>query len=1017
MVAAASTRLQALLERVRDPALAAPLEHAVENAPSPVHAVGAFERLLDEGGETAFRNWPAQEWANLAIVCGSSPSMARWLVARGPAWPAAAAAYHDALPSFEELSRRAAVADEDSATVLARKLRQLASAEMYRIGARDLLGIATLDETLTSLTRLADVTLELAVTHHRKLLARSGGDVKKSDGTPVGFVVIGMGKLGGHELNFSSDIDLVYLYETDQVAQDSPPARQFFTRLATAVTRAMSENLADGHVFRVDLRLRPEGINGEAVTTVDAAVLYYEGWGDTWERGALAKARPVAGDRKLGQSYIDELEPFIYRRHLDFQTIEDIRNMKDRIDAELILLAPGTRNVKIGRGGIRELEFVAQVLQLIHGGHAPAVRGAGTRAAIAALEKEGFLSSEEARDLLSAYTFLRNVEHAIQIEEKRQTQTLPQTEEGLRWLARRLGYGTGRRGAPGARDDRGEPLDEIAAFEHDWDRHTRRVHELFVRFLELRIEGAPRQRAADPVSLAVLGQISEGHFEEAGALLARMGIPGGEQAAHNLARIYRGRLRGPASPQRRRAVEALAPALLDAVARSSDPERALDGLVEFLIRTGAHTSYLALLGSSPKTMEILVSLFASSPYLAGHLVGHPELLDSMVRADAASAEATTGRLEQALEAMLPADRADEEAVMAALRRFRIGELLRVGLNDLSGTLDTDAVHRSLSTIAEVSLSASAELARTLVQRRMPGPWQRLTLAVIGMGKLGAREMSYGSDLDLIFVYDSGSGGYDADAHVLATKWVQKLISLLSSRTRDGVVYEVDARLRPSGRSGPLVTSLERFLEYHSGEADLWERQALIRARVVYCSASPHAPSSLAPAIEEAMARRIWSEGLDEAGMREIADLRARVENELAGEGRSRFNIKTGRGGIVDVEFLVQMLQLRYGHDHEEVRQRSTLDAIDALRRIGALGEADAEELARHYRFLRRLEARLRLERDRPVEEIGTEAAALAPLATRLGIEQDDPGAALLDAYTATREAVRAIYDRHFSSSR
>jgi len=992
------------------------LARAIAEAPSPAHALSAFERLVEEGGAETFRAWPQAELKALAIICGSSTIFSRRLVAHGPCWPEVAAAYRQPPPARDDLTAAAHIAEDDDAGTLARKLRRLASAEMYRIGARDLLGIAALDETLTSLTRLADVTLDLAVMHHRRLLARSGGECVKADGSPVGFVVIGMGKLGGIELNFSSDIDLVYLYETDEVAEGSPAARAFFTRLATAVTRAMSENLADGHVFRVDLRLRPEGINGEAVTSVDAAILYYEGWGDTWERGALAKARPVAGDLHLGKRYIAELAPFIYRRHLDFQTIEDIRNMKDRIDAELALLSPGTRNVKIGRGGIRELEFVAQVLQLIHGGHAPAVRGAGTRKAILALEQEGYLSSEEAGDLTRAYTFLRNVEHAIQIEEKRQTQTLPQTADGLRWLARRLGYGSGRRGAPGPVDDRDDPFDEVTAFEQDWQRHTQRVHELFVRFLELRLEGAPRQRAADPVSLAVLGQISEGHFEEAGAVLARMGIPGGERAAQNLARIYRGRLRGPASPQRRRAVEALAPALLDAVARSSDPERALDGLVEFLIRTGAHTSYLALLGSSPKTMEILVSLFASSPYLAAHLVGHPELLDSMVRADAAGAEPTPQRLQHALEALLPEDRLDEEAVLAALRRFRVTELLRVGLHDLAETLDTDAVHRALSAIAEVALSAAADLARGLVQRRLSGPWESLGLAVIGMGKLGAREMSYGSDLDLIFVYDSGTGAYDADAHVLATKWVQKLISLLSSRTRDGVVYEVDARLRPSGRSGPLVTSLERFLEYHAGEADLWERQALIRARVVYCSrCGPE--DTLARRVEEAMARRIWSESLDEAGMREIADVRARVENELANEGPARFNIKTGRGGIVDVEFLVQMLQLRYGQQHERVRQRSTLDAIAALRELGALPSADAESLSAHYRFLRRLEARLRLERDRPVEEIGTEPSALAPLATRLGLEGVDPGARLLAQYTATREAVRAIYDRYFAPSR
>ncbi len=948
--------------------------------------------------------WPEDELESLAIVCGASPVLARYLVAKAAAWPTAAVAYRQGLPTRAELETSCGLTQDDDVASIHCKLRRLAASEIYRIGARDVLGIACLDETLTALSTLADVCVDLAVTSLRALLARTSGDVRRDDGEPVGFVVIGMGKLGGCELNFSSDIDLVYLYETDAVAEDSPPAREFFTRLAAAVTKAIGESTADGHVFRVDLRLRPEGINGMPINVLDAAISYYEGWGDTWERGALAKGRPIAGNLELGRRYLAELEPFIYRRHLDFQTIEDLRSMKDRIDAELALLKPGTRNVKIGRGGIRELEFVVQVLQLIHGGHAANVRGASTRRALDALEAAEYLSHEEAIDLRVAYDFLRNVEHAVQIEEKRQTQTLPQTAEGLRWLARRLGYGTGRRGT-------GNAPDEVAAFEHDWEKQTRRVHELFLRFLEMRFEETPRQRKVDPVSLAVLGQIAEGRLEEAAVVLGRMGIPGGLHAAENLARIYQGRFRGPASPQRRRAVEALAPTLLAAVADSSDPERALDGLVEFLLRTGAHTSYLALLSGSPKTMEILVSLFASSPYLAGHLVGHPELLDSVVRADSAEAEPTAARLSETLQAALPDDETDEEEVIAALRRFRVSELLRIGLGDLAGALDAEAVHRSLSALAEVCLQAAARLAKGLVVRRLAGPWDRLELAVLGMGKMGASEMSYGSDLDLIFVYDAGAKGYDPDAHVLATKWVQKLISLLASRTRDGVVYEVDARLRPSGRSGPLVTSLERFIEYHSGEAELWERQSLLRARVVFGS------TALASSIDDAIAKALWSRSLDDAGAAEIADLRSRVENELAAEGPERLNIKTGRGGIVDIEFLVQMLQLRSGAEHQQVRRRGTLRAIEGLRAVGVLRGEDADALAAHFRFLRRVEARLRLERDRPVEALDTDPETLGPLAARLGFDGEDPGGELLATYRRTREEVRAIYQRYFAPQR
>jgi [glutamine synthetase] adenylyltransferase / [glutamine synthetase]-adenylyl-L-tyrosine phosphorylase len=974
----------------------------LQSSPSPEQALGAFERIAESGGAQALLSWPEARLGDLAIIVGGSSYFARLLIARGSEWPAFAARYLQSSPSHEELLSECGLAADADVPTLHRALRRLASAEMYRIGARDLLGLATLDETVTALTLLADVSIGVALEHSRRLLAAQHGDAVAPDGRPLGFVVLGMGKLGGGELNYSSDVDLVYMYESDEVAAGSPPAREFFTHLASAITRAVGEATSDGVVFRVDLRLRPEGVNGLPVNSTGVALQYYEGWGDTWERGALAKARPVAGDLELGHSFLTALEPFIYRRHLDYDTVEDLRGMKDRIDAELALLKPGTRNVKIGRGGIRELEFVVQVLQLIHGGHVAAVRGVSTRRSIDALEAEGLLSSAEAAEMRDSYLFLRNVEHAVQVEEKRQTQTLPPLPEDLRRLARRLGYGTGRRGAPASPD-------EVAAFEHDWDRHTNRVHELFVRFLELRPGETRPEHATDPLALAVLGQIADGRLEDAGAILERMGVQGGVEAARNLARIYQGRLRGPASPQRRRAVEALAPHLLDAVARSSDPSRALSGLVEFLIRTGAHTSYLALLGGSPKTMEILVSLFASSPYLAGHLVGHPELLDSLVRVDSsARPEPTADELRETLHAAMPDDPTDEEEILGALRRFRVTELLRIGLGDLAGALPPDAVHRALSTLAEVALTEAVESARRLVAKRLGEALDRVGLAVIGMGKLGAREMSYGSDLDLIFVYEAGTEDYDPDAHLAATKWVQKFISLLSSRTRDGVVYEVDARLRPSGHSGPLVTSLASFVEYHAREADLWERQALIRARVVY------AEPALALRIDEALAARAWTASLGDEGMAEIAHLRSRVENELSGEGDGRLNIKTGRGGIVDIEFLVQMLQLRMGAAHPAVRRRATAEAIEALREAGALEPGDAAALLVHYRFLRRLEARLRLERDRPVEELGTDAASVAPLAVRLGYEGDDPGERLLCDYRRTREEVRAIYQSYFA---
>jgi len=989
----------------------AALAAAALRAPDPELAASGLTRLVEAGGPDSLLTWPAADTEGLAVVVGSSPALTRYLVGHGEGWPRAAARLHEACPGRDELVATMGLeAGALEPATVAVGLRRMARREMFRIGARDLLGLASLGETLAAITLLAEVAIDLAVVQARSALAAERGDVVDADGAPVGFVVLGLGKLGGGELNYSSDVDLVYLYSDAPAAEGSPEPRAFFTRLASEVTRLVGETTADGNVFRVDLRLRPEGNNGPMVNSVDNALGYYEGWGDTWERGALAKARVVGGEHEVGESFIDQIRPFVYRRHLDYLTVEDFKRMKERIDAEQIVRARGARDVKLGAGGIRELEFVVQVLQLIHAGHARDLQVAGTMAALAALERHALIATEQAQLLREAYAFLRNVEHAIQVVEQRQSQRLPDDAHGLRTLARRLGYGTGRRGA--AADG-----DEVVAFEADWARHTHLVCEAFVRFLELRPDGAAddvpddldsgRATATDPQAVALLAMLERGDDADAAGVLEEMGFPDGARAAISLSRLYRGRVVGPASPQRRRAVQSMAPVLLTATAASADPENALDRLVDFLVRTGAHTSYAALLSGSPTTMRTLVSLFATSSYLASRLVGHPELLDMLVRSDADPSGRDAPTLRLALAEDL-AGELDEEAVMAALRRFRTSELIRAGIDDLSGLLDAEEVLAQLSDLAEACLLAAGDEARRLTAERIDVPAGGVDLTVVAMGKMGGREMSYGSDLDLLFVYAGGEDVFDADAHAFATRWAQKTMSLLQTATRDGIVYQIDARLRPSGRSGPLVTSLARFIEYHEKEAQLWERQAHVRARVV------SGGDALRARVEGLVEHFVYGCGLADEQLGEIDALRRRVEDELAAEAADRVNIKTGRGGIVDIEFIVQMLQLRHGHEHAEVRRPGTLKALRALRAGGLLPDDDADRLETHYLFLRRLEARMRLERDRPVEQLGTATGVIAPLARRLGFEGDDAGAALLRAYEETREEVRSIYERYFS---
>ena len=1000
---------------------------AIAASPSPRLAESGLERLVDAGGaDSLTKAWPADKLEDLAVFLGSSSAITRFLAGLEKNWVKEAEAYDRPNPSAAELRKLAKVSKAADLESLAKRLRAMARRELFRIGARDLLGLATLDETLEGITRLAEVAVDLAVKRTRERMEAERGVVRKPDGEPVSFTVIGLGKLGGGDLNYSSDIDVLYLYETDEVADDSPAARDFFGRLAADVTKAVGDTTEDGIVFRVDLRLRPEGDNGPIVNPFRNALTYYEGWGDTWERGVYIKARPIAGDATLGREFIDAMQAFVFRRHLDFQTVEDFRSMKERIDAEQLIAVgadENARNVKLGRGGIRELEFVVQILQIIHGGHVDQVRVGGTMKALNALTSRGMINPDMAAELKDAYEFLRNVEHAIQVVEQRQTQRLPDDDDGLLWLARRLGYGCGRRGQESGGDAREE-------FERDWERHTHAVHHAFLTFLELRspgtedVDGSSQNKESDPRGRALLTLIEKGDDERAMKFLVDMGFSdsAAEVAVENLQRIYRGSVSGPASPQRKRAVAAMLPALLSAAVRSADPESAIERLVEFLIRTGAHTSYLVLLGGSSATMEVLVRLFATSPYLASHLVGHPELIDTIVRSDTPAAGSTVEdllyRLRQELGQVDGAEVQDgsagdddhhenEEQIFSNLRTFKNAELIRVGLADLADLLDDRAVHHELTALADACLIAASEAARRIVERCEPGLTDGIDLAIVAMGKMGGREMSYGSDLDLLFVYATEQEGFDGDAHAIATRWVQKIISLLQSRTAEGVVYPIDARLRPSGKSGPLVTTLDRFEEYHAKEAQLWERQAHIRARPVFGS------ETLRTRVDEAVRRFVYSDGLSKEQLTEIDDLRRRVEDEASGEGPDKLNLKTGRGGLVDIEFIVQMLLLRYGATHDEIRSRNTIDAIEKLKTAKLLDAKDAKALTTHYQFLRRVEARLRLEVDRPVEAMVTDTDMLAPLARRLGFDGNSPGRKLLAKYEKTCDAVRSIYERFF----
>ncbi len=970
---------------------------ALVRAADPTLAVASLARLR-EGAGGALQRALADERgaAALVLLLGASPLVARLLLAEPEHWSAALAPAAGAtLEAIETLVPPSPVTEEPFED-LARALRVFKRRRMLLIAARDLLGVASLEETTAALAQLAEDALETAIGATRARLVSEFGDVV-AEGRPVGFTALGMGKLGGNELNFSSDIDLVYLYERDGVdsgggARGGLSAREFFTRLAEGVTRTMHQATDEGFVFRVDLRLRPEGTNGPIVNSVANAMTYYESWGQTWERAAFLKGRPVAGDRMLGTAFLRDLEPFVYRRFLDFATLEDIKQMKLRVERALAASSSKGTNVKLGRGGIREIEFVIQSLQLVHAGKDERIRERNSLCALRRLAEARYLAPAEAQALAEAYRFLRNVEHKIQLVDERQTQVIPTGEAELQ-LARRLGYGT--------RD----PATALERFQVDRKRYMGAVHASFAALFYSARETIERDTDARLVDL--LAQLEdEVHAREELHALGFRDLAGG---LTSLRLLRDGASSSPATPRRKKLLLEVAPALLGAITRAPDPDLALRNMARFLAAIGARSSFLALLAENPQTLQVLVRLFGSSEFLSQTLIRHPEMLDSLVRADLVRVDVAKTDMAAELATLIAAAE-DYETRLDALRRFRNEQFLRVGINDIENLLPFYAVSSQLSDLADVCIAAAWRVAEAETLRRYGLDASPGQFAVIGMGKLGSRELTYNSDLDLIFVYVpvAGAAG-QVSVHEFFTRMAQSLITTLQVQTREGRVYRIDTRLRPSGNAGPLVSSLDAFSRYHAESSQIWERQALIKARAVA------GDSALMRDVEAIVERFVYAAPLRDEGVAEIHRIRMRMEREIAGDEREEFNIKAGRGGLVDIEFLTQMLQLRHGAQRPEVRQRATRHALAALSRAGVIPAVEAAVLEESYAFLRELTNRLRIERDQPVEALDRGGEHVATLARRLGYQgtSEEVTQRLLEDYAQHREQVRALYMRWF----
>ncbi|TVR63647.1 MAG: bifunctional [glutamate--ammonia ligase]-adenylyl-L-tyrosine phosphorylase/[glutamate--ammonia-ligase] adenylyltransferase [Candidatus Competibacteraceae bacterium] len=832
----------------------------------------------------------------------------------------------------------AEAADEDQLGIALRRFRRR---EMVRIAWRDLAGLAELKETLNDLTAVAEHAVDGALERLYDGQCQRFGTPRDAEGQPQRLVVLGMGKLGGRELNFSSDIDLIFAYprqgQTDGARAISN--EEFFRRLGQRLGKILAEPTAEGFVFRVDLRLRPFGDSGPLALSFAAFEDYCQHHGRDWERYAMIKARIIAGDREAGARLLEALRPFVYRRYLDYGAFEALRGMKAMI-AQEVERKGLQHNIKLGPGGIREIEFIGQAFQLIYGGREPALRARGILRVLDTLGASGRLPISAVAALNEAYGFLRRVENRLQAWADQQTHHLP--EEGLARL--RLAYAMG--------------YPDWEGFARELARHTAVVTQQFFQVFGDTASPEPDAAKAD---LAALWRDDPGE-EDALFVLTEQGFA--EPAlAWNRLRALRGGFSYRTMSQRgRERLDALLPRVLEAVAATPQPAATLERVLDLLETVARRSVYLALLVDHPQALAQLVKLCAASGWIGKHLTRYPLLLDDLL--SPASLYAPLDRPGLATELDLYLTRApanDAEERLNALRYFKQAQVLRVAAADVSGAMPLMIVSDHLTEIAETLLRKVLELAWAdlLPKFGIPGcvvdgvP-RAAQFAILAYGKLGGIELNYGSDLDLVFLHDSAgerqltAGPRQIDNPSFFAKLVQRIIHLLTARTGAGDLYEVDTRLRPSGRAGLLVTSFEAFAEYQRHQAWTWEHQALTRTRVVA------GPATLAERFRTIRQEVLGRERDPVALRQEVRDMRERMRAELDASTAEVFDLKQGRGGIADIEFMVQYKILANAHRCPTLlTYTDNIRQLDGLEHAGILSVADAARLRSAYRGLRR----------------------------------------------------------------
>lgn len=852
----------------------------------------------------------------------------------------------------------ATLPDADAVDALRVEYRRV----LLRLAARDLAHHVGLDDAAAEISDLAAATLEAALAVARARVGEPAATVR--------LAVIAMGKCGGHELNYISDVDVVYVHEPVDGA-DEGAALRAATQLASHLMRICSDHTREGTIWPVDANLRPEGSQGPLVRTLASHRGYYERWAKTWEFQALLKARPVAGDAALGRAYVEMIEPMVWSAAERDGFVADVQAMRRRV-IDHLPAHEVDRQLKLGPGGLRDVEFAVQLLQLVHGRADASLREGATLSALARLTAGGYVGRDDGEKLHEAYTFLRTLEHRIQLHQLRRTHVLPDDEASLRRLGRSLGLFS-------------EP---VAQLDKQWRYHRREVRRLHEKLFYRPLLGAVAKLAGPETRLSL---------EAAEVRLAALGYADPKAALRHLEALTSGVSR-TSDIQR-----TLLPVLLEWFADSPDPDAGLFGFRRISESLGRTPWYLTMLRDEGEVAERLAYVLGTSRYATDLLEREPQGVKMLGESlTPLSAEAALTEMEALVE------RADSpEAAVGAVRAVRRRELLRIACGELVAGTDVALVGQGLSRLTDATLQATLDIATESVrrQRGLDAPPSRI--AVVAMGRYGGFELSYGSDADVMFVHDPVGGVEPQVASSFATAVVAEVRRLLSLPASDPPL-EVDPDLRPEGKNGPMVRTVESYAAYYAKWSHVWEFQALLRADPV--------------AGDEGLRRRFTAlvdplrfpeDGISEADVVEVRRIKARVDDERLPRGADRqTHLKLGRGGLADVEWTVQLLQMRHAGRVEELRTPQTLPALEAAASAGLVGEDDARTLAAAWRLVSRVRNAVTLVRGRPADQLPRDARERAAVARVLGYPQGSSDQMVNDYLRTTRRA-HAVVERVF----